>query len=660
MKNIRVAASSVNQTPLAWDNNYNNIISVINKAQEQNVNILCLPELCITGYSLEDAFFSRDVQKRALKYLYKIIKYLNHNMIVSVGLPLLFNGALYNVTALIRNGQILGFVPKQNLANDGIHYETRWFKPWPQNTIQYIDNQTRIPIGDCIFEIDGIKIGIEICEDSWVAERTGSNLAKHGVDVILNPSASHFSFGKWETRKQLVLEGSRAFKCTYVYSNLLGNEAGRAIYGGDNLIASNGNLLASNNLFSFEDFGLTTAVIDIDHTKTAQIMNGSFRPILNNDNVVHMRGNLDNRNVIKTENDNKIEITHCFNKNEEFSRAVSLGLFDYMRKSNSKGFVVSLSGGADSSAVSCLVGLMKYWGEIWLGPRRFEAKAKTSTKMKNLLTCVWQGTENSSNSTYNCAGWLADDLGASFIDLDIGDIVSSYTNKISEAVGRELTWETDDITLQNIQARVRSPSVWMIANIKNAILLTTSNRSESAVGYCTLDGDSSGSLNPIGGIDKSFLLEWLGSSSLNCLDFTGKEDNAIGRIIKAKPTAELRPPSAQQADEKDLMPYNILNFIEKCAIRDKKMPLEVYLTLKDDSILEMYKLLTPHVVINNQTIKDWVRKFFTLWVRNQYKRERFAVSFHVDDESTDPKTWLRWPVLCASLQEELLEMEEYS
>lgn len=668
MKNIRVAASFVNQTPLSWDSNYQNITSVIDKAIEQNVSILCLPELCITGYGCEDSFFSRAVQDRSLKYLYKIVHYLynkSSNMLICVGLPLLFNGALYNVTAILHCGKICGFIPKQNLANDGIHYESRWFKKWPKGIVEYMDHEMKIPIGDWIFEIEGIKIGIEICEDSWVAERTGSQLALRGVDIILNPSASHFSFGKWEIRKQLVLEGSRAFKCTYVYSNLVGNEAGRAIYGGDNLIASNGNLVASNNVFSFEDFGLTTAVIDIDNTKTAQIMNGSFRPILNNDHIIHISGKLSNKNIIKNEFDNKLELANCYNKNEEFSRSVSLGLFDYMRKSNSKGFVVSLSGGADSSSVSCLVGLMKYWGELWLGPERFKAKAKTSTEMKDLLTCVWQGTENSSESTYNCAMWLAKDLGATFINLNIGDIVSSYTNKISEAIGRELTWEKDDVTLQNIQARVRCPGAWMVANIKNAILLNTANRSEAAVGYTTLDGDSAGGLNPIGGLDKTSLLEWLGSSSLICLNLQEINNNAFGGahvikvLMETKPTAELRPLEQNSNDEKDLMPYSILNFIEKCVIRDKKMPLEVYLTLKDDYILKIYKYINQDVIINDQTVKDWIKKFFTLWVRNQYKRERFAVSFHVDDDSTDPKTWCRWPVLCSSLQEELLEMEEY-
>ena len=111
------------------------------------------------------------------------------------------------------------------------------------------------PLGDIYFDVGGIKIGFEICEDAWVANRPGGELARRGVDVILNPSASHFAFAKAEVRRRFVLEGSRAFGVSYVYANLLGNEAGRAIYDGGALIASAGQLLAAGPRFSFAEFG---------------------------------------------------------------------------------------------------------------------------------------------------------------------------------------------------------------------------------------------------------------------------------------------------------------------------------------------------------------------------------------------------------------------
>src|SRR5262249_52921384 len=161
----------------------------------------------------------------------------------SFGLPVFYQGRLYNCACLVVDGEIVGFVPKKNLAGDGVHYEPRWFKPWPSRKTDMIELLgRRYPIGDLVFELGEVRIGFEICEDAWVASRPGSDLSAAAVDVILNPSASHFAFGKQETRRRLVRESSRAFGVSYLYANLLGNEAGRIIYDGACLIASGGEM----------------------------------------------------------------------------------------------------------------------------------------------------------------------------------------------------------------------------------------------------------------------------------------------------------------------------------------------------------------------------------------------------------------------------------
>ena len=272
-------------------------------------------------------------------------------------------------------------------------------------------------------------------------------------------------------------------------------------------------------------------------------------------------------------------------KEEEFTRAVALGLFDYLRKSRSQGFVVSLSGGADSSAVSCLVALMTEMAFEELGAEAFcralshiPGLAQASTRrdrVRRLLHCVYQATRNSSQATRSAATSLAEALGAEMSCLEIDDLVEGYVSRIEAALHRKLTWETDDVALQNIQARVRGPSVWLLANVKNALLLATSNRSEAAVGYATMDGDTCGGLSPIAGIDKAFLLQWLrwleteGPSGLHPIP-------ALAAVTHAPPTAELRPSEAHQTDEDDLMPYKVLDAIERAAIRDKQSPLEVF------------------------------------------------------------------------------------
>jgi NAD+ synthase (glutamine-hydrolysing) len=245
---IRVGGAALNQTPLDWNGNRDRLITAIRAARDRQVSILCLPELAITGYGCEDAFLSPGLHRMALQVLAELLPE-TRGLVVALGLPVRFESCLYDTVCLVADGRVAGFVAKQHLAGEGIHYEPRWFRPWPRGRRGHVeidlgDGPLRVPFGDVRFDVDGVRIGFEICEDAWAASRPGSDLAARGVDLILNPSASHFAFAKEEVRRRFVLEGSRAFGVTYVYANLLGNEAGRSIYDGSVLVASNGRMLA--------------------------------------------------------------------------------------------------------------------------------------------------------------------------------------------------------------------------------------------------------------------------------------------------------------------------------------------------------------------------------------------------------------------------------
>lgn len=689
MRLVRIGAANVNQTPLDWDGNRRNIVSAIGEARRLGVSILCLPELCVTGYGCEDAFFSRSVQETALSQLVEILPE-TAGIIVSVGLPILYNNALFNAACLIADGRIRGFVAKRYLAGDGIHYEPRWFKPWPEETQVTVSVAgAEYPLGDLYFDCGGIKIGFEICEDAWVAKRPGSALSLKGVDLILNPSASHFAFGKYEVRKRFVLEGSRAFGVSYVYSNLVGNESGRVIFDGGNLIASSGKLIAAGPRFTYEDRLVTSAIVDIDATRTAQARTGSFRPDMDEDTSDRVSFPFTYPELLPERRSPAAKSWEAgeWVKEEEFARAVALGLFDYLRKTRCAGFVVSLSGGADSSACACLVAAMVHLGSGELGMKRFldklpasypvakpvedpsgsgpaapvhgpvvEQEPTAAEVMRELLVCIYQATRNSSAVTRQAAEEVARSIGASFMALEIDSLVDGYVHTVEGALGRSLEWSTDDIALQNIQARVRSPGAWLVANVRNALLLVTSNRSEAAVGYATMDGDTSGALSPIGGIDKAFLRHWN-----SWLEREGIESGpqsasggasgrfkvaALSYVNAQQPTAELRPAAAAQTDEKDLMPYTILDEIERAAILDRHGPQEIFLRLR-----------AAHPEYSAAETLLWVERFFTLWCRNQWKRERYAPSFHLDDESLDPKTWCRFPILSGGYTKELRELK---
>jgi NAD+ synthase (glutamine-hydrolysing) len=612
---LRIGGATINQIPFHWKNNTENILQAVAAAKEAGIKILCLPELCITGYGCEDMFLSEWLHEKAWEELLKLVPFTK-GITISVGLPVRIDDTTYNGACVISNGSISGITFKQNLANDGVHYEPRWFKEWTPGTVQEIirGNQT-IQVGDIIYEAEGIRFGFEICEDGWRKDRPGYRLSKRNVDLILNPSASHFAMEKSLLRERsVVLDATQKFNCVYIFANLLGNEAGRMIYDGDIIIAQNNKPLAINERFSFKNFNILSCNVDFQNTENSQAI---------------------------PSRDNK-------EKNEELARAVSLALFDYLRKSKARGFVLSLSGGADSSICAVLVAEMVKRASAELGWEKFctilglninEINSDWRKAVNKLLTCAYQGTENSSSTTFEAAKELADSIGAEFHHWTIDDEVNAYSRKIENVIGRELSWQTDDIALQNIQARARSPIIWMLANVKRAVLLTTSNRSEGDVGYATMDGDTSGSLAPIAGLSKVFIIQWLRWAEHH-LDQTG-----LKAVNNLQPTAELRPLENHQTDEVDLMPYSILSDIEKLGIQFRKSPVEVYLAMRDNFI--------DHV-----QLKNYIKKFFKLWTINQWKRERLAPSFHLDELNVDPRTWCRFPILSSGFEDEINALDE--
>ena len=653
---MRIAGAALNQTPIDWENNLRNIRTAIEQAKAAGVGLLCLPELCLTGYGCEDLFLSDWMPGAALAHLQQVREW-THGICVVVGLPVRLQHRTYNTAAVLRDGQILGFAAKQFLANDGVHYETRFFAPWvagETTTVAWEGEEW--PLGDLVFEHEGVRFGFEICEDAWRADDVRPACRLRGrVDLIVNPSASHFAMSKTDVRYQLVMQASRTFHCTYLYANLLGNEAGRIIFDGEILVARNGHLLKRNQLLSFREVDVEW--VDVDFA--AELPEVEIVPLPAPDEY------------------------------QELNQAMSLALFDYLRKARSRGFVLSLSGGADSCFCAVGVAEMVRLGVEELGLEEFKRRSgcfpaasatvvqqaggggvanqvvknewpaerqdarggengnplptmgpQPSTEnqalVRQLLTCAYQGTVNSSDDTFTSAQELAASIGARFHHWDIDGEVAGYVGKIQGALGRDLTWQTDDLALQNIQARVRAPGIWLLANVQNCLLLTTSNRSEASVGYCTMDGDTAGSISPIAGVDKDFVKKWLRWAETE-LGYA-----ALRHVNALQPTAELRPLADKQTDERDLMPYALLNRIERLAFYERLSPTQVLATLDAEE-----------TGFDHEQLKAFVRRFYSLWSRNQWKRERYAPSFHLDDYNVDPRSWLRFPILSGGFAEEL-------
>ncbi len=604
MKLPRLAAGALNQIPLDWQGNRARALAAVAEAREGGAEWICLPEFALSGCGCEDRFLAPDTADRALESLAIFAKECR-GLVVVIGLPLRVEQSLYSAAALIVDGEVRAFSARSRLLNQGIHYESRWFSPWEEGKLGSVFlGGSEIPVGESLHEIAGIRLRIEIGSDAEAS-------CDSSADLIFHPSAEPFSFDSSQQRTLQIL--GRSQNCGYVHANLLGNEAGSLLYDGQGIVADQGRICAISTPFSFREW-----VVAVQTQATRQASPA---------------------------------ISLALSRHGQFAQAVALGLFDYLRKSHSHGFVLSLSGGADSAAVATLVKIMHdlalaELGEAALRKRLGYMCLTEDPIMPQILACVYQATHHSSETTRHAAETLARAIGADYREWDVDGIVTTYRHMIEQSLGRELSWQSDDVALQNIQARVRAPGIWMLTNLRNALLLATGNRSEVAVGYATMDGDTAGGLSPIAGIDKAFLREWLRWMETegllpHCLSIP-----ELRWINVQSPTAELRPPDSRQTDETDLMPYPVLNRIEAAAIRDRLSPRAVWEGLKTE--------LADH---DPEQLRRWVIRFFQLWCRNQWKRERYAPGFHLDDRNLDPKSWCRFPLLSSGYREELLELE---
>ena len=325
MRHYKIGCGTVNQTPLDWKGNLRRLKQLIQKAREEQVEILCSPELeSVTGYGCEDLFLSEWLPpKKALMFLPELVAE-TEGILTTINLPIPFQGKTYNCSVLVENKRIKGIYAKQFMALDGVHYEPRWFEPWPIDQIEEIEiNGNSYPIGDLTFNYHDWIIGFEICEDAWRSnDRPACRLKDRNVNMILNPSASHFAMLKTHERYKLITESSKDFDCTYIYVNLLGNEARRMIYDGEMIIAQKGELALRNELLSFQESQLKSITLSPDEIKETNV--ASIEP-----------------------------------KEVEFPKATALALYDYLRKSRTQGYTLSLSGGIDSATCAVMVEMVK-------------------------------------------------------------------------------------------------------------------------------------------------------------------------------------------------------------------------------------------------------------------------------------------------------------
>ena len=334
---------------------------------------------------------------------------------------------------------------------------------------------------------------------------------------------------------------------------------------------------------------------------------------------------------------------------EEIVRGVSFALFDYLRKSRMQGYLVSLSGGADSSLTTLLVALMVRLGIQQYGLAGFKGRLSHIQRLqevetekqavKGLLKCIYQAAHYSTTASEEAAAALASEVSAGYSRWSLSEIIENFSAVIADsgALDIDMLVDPNDVSVQNLTARVRTPALWFVANGEGRIVLNTSNRSEMVLGYGTYGGDLLGGCSPLGGIDK-----WTIMGILNWYKVSGPVNvgpcEALALVTKRPPSAELAP---DQEDTKDLMPYDWLARLEKLAFGQQYCPQEVFNAFHCDA--------DPH------DLYGMIQKLYSLWSRNQWKRSQLPTAPFVEVVSLDILNY-RFPVFSGGSRQELADL----
>lgn len=587
-KNI-IALAAINASIGEHKANTQRILDAIEQARQKGAKLLVLPELATACPNAGDLFFRNDFILENQQILSSVVAH-SDGIIVIFGTVLRHKGLLYNVAAIAFDGELIAYVPKR--YPDAHCTEERYFTRWDAwNT----DSANGVPIGDYTGPLGEIS-WLEVCVGSLGLHpeaRPGALLVE-----IRNRAYETGNYRESIARRMAFAE---EFGLRIASTNCLGSDDGCHIYDGGAYIIDQGKLEALGQRFVF-DSDLVMCFSD-DNTSNA------YDPSLS-----HLQ---------KTGSCPTNDKDYPF---VELEIALSLGLRDYLRRAHAKTLALALSGGRDAAMCAILA-----WRMCTLDSGKNPDPSDIQKRMAQfLITAYLPNGSSSSNETKEAAAALAKELGAFHTVIDISKMVEA-TQKIAEiTIKRPLTWEKDDLTLQNIQARTRSSIIWTLANAHQALLLVTSNQSEAAVGYTTMDGDSSGCLAPIANLPKTLVSRWLEWAK----DFY--QLKSLDLVLKKAPTAELRPLNSEQNDESDLMPYPVLDTYIEHFIFKRQSPKEVFEHAKEQ-LGKYYD--------NDEDIKKDIQKFIRMTSQAQWKRNRFANSFKVLTNDLDPKSDLRWPSL---------------
>ncbi len=617
------------------------ICKKIDEVYQRGVQLAVFPELCITGYTCGDLFWQTTLLDHAKKQLTEIAKFCEGKEItVVVGLPYVYEEKLYNVAAVVYDGEIYGLIPKTHLPNYSEFYELRHFtsgKHLDGETVLGVDedgDEIYVPISDRLtfrFEqFNGFTLGVEICEDLWVPNPPSTDHAQNGATIIANLSASDETTGKDIYRRMLVSSQSAKTICGYIYADAgEGESSTDFVFAGHNLIAENGNLLAESLRFHNET---VIADIDLDRLMAERKRMTTYEMKNREDYQVEDIS----MKPLDFEIDRKIDSAPFVPSNsgertkrcEEILNIQSMGLKKRLEHTNSKGAVVGISGGLDST-LALLVTVRAF---DMLGLDR-----------KDILAVTMPGY-GTTNRTYSNAVTLIERLGCSFREVNIAEAATLHLKQI----GHDMS--VHDITYENAQARQRTYLLMDFANEYNSLVIGTGDMSELALGWATYNGDHMSMYGVNAGVPKTLVRHLVRYFADTCQDENLAE--ILTDILDTPVSPELLPPENGEISQKteDLVgPYELHDFFLYYVLRFGYSPKKV-LFLAEHAFQDQY---------DKKTILHWLKTFYRRFFAQQFKRSCLPDGPKVGSVAVSPRGDLRMPS-DASVRGWLMELEEVS
>lgn len=604
-------------------------LAMMREAKEKHVSIVTFPELSLTGYTCGDLFFQRRLLDDVTDALLTLKNEMPEGILAVVGAPLEIEGALYNCAVVLHKGEIISAVPKTFLPNNGEFYEKRWFQSGDARR----DASVAIPklktdvCRQAIFETeDGVRFGIELCEDLWAPLPPSTMLSVEGVEIILNLSASNELLSKREYRQQLISQQSARCQCGYVYVSAgMGESSSDLVFSGHSVIASCGTVIRESEGYLADNY-LMTADIDIDRIRADRMKQSSFA-----DCAAQVRAMWKQEpNILRTmENallpDDAVPDYHVskhpFIPSDKASRQLRCAQILAMqatalarRLSVTGGkVVVGISGGLDSTLA--LLAACKAVDMLHL-PR---------TNILGITMPCFGTTDR----TYHNALDLMTSLGVSQREIPIHNAVRQHFADIGHD-------ESDhSVTYENCQARERTQVLMDVANKIGAIVLGTGDLSEIALGWCTYNADHMSMYGVNSGVPKT-LVRWVIQTAAENEAFSSSRE-CLQSILDTPISPELLPPDEKgnilQQTEDVVGPYALHDFFLYYAIRFGYPPKKVFelccIAFQDDFSCE--------------TILKWLKNFYRRFWTQQFKRNCMPDGVKIGSIALSPRGDWRMP-----------------